>query len=246
MTKFQKYFFLIMAVIWGCIIFLATATWSNSWDDYLKHDWENVQLLDGEGIIFIDAPYRAVDGSNVPVTIGTLTPDFVKLTVIVDENPTPCCATFEFEGIPAQVATNIRINAYTNIRVIGETRMGEHYMTTKFIKSAGGCSAPAIGAESRPRGSMEFEETATNTTVQIWHPNYSGMQFNQLTRTEIPAEYISNLSVVKDGVTVFRYEGLIGIAENTYFKLPFVKDKSIEVYAEDNLGNQFKFNSLGF
>ena len=59
-------------------------------------------------------------------------------------------------------------------------------------------------------------------------------------------EYISNLSVVKDGVTVFRYEGLIGIAENTYFKLPFVKDKSIEVYAEDNLGNQFEFNSLGF
>ncbi len=31
--------------------------------------------------------------------------------------------------------------------------------------------------------------------IQFNHPNYSGLQFNQLTRTEIPADYIDTVVI---------------------------------------------------
>ena len=38
----------------------------------------------------------------------------------------------------------MRINEYTNVRAIAETSDGELYMASRFVKAAGGCSAPAL------------------------------------------------------------------------------------------------------
>lgn len=251
-----KYVWLGIGVIYAMIIALATMTFAKqppethyqegSWEEYIYGEWEDVVLHDGKGILMIDAPYRAMDGSDVPVMIGTDKPGFVKLTLIIDENPTPCCATFEFDSIPAMVETNIRINAYTNIRLIGEDINGDYYMVTKYIKSAGGCSAPVINKSNRIKGSMDIMVYEHKTEVDVYHPNYSGMQFDTLTGAEIPAEYIERLTVLVDGKDVFKYQGTIGIAQDVYFKLPVVPETYIEVYAEDNLGNQFEFHNNGY
>ena len=50
----------------------------------------------------------------------------------------------------------------------------------------------------KEKGSIEVKKPLIKpgiTKFQFWHPNYSGMQFDQLTRTEIPAEYINEVDI---------------------------------------------------
>ena len=52
---------------------------------------------------------------------------------------------------------------------------------------------------------MKFIETSNEKNslnkarFLISHPNYSGLQFNQLTRAEIPAHFINYVKVEQDG-----------------------------------------------
>ena len=194
-----------------------------SWEEWIKDAvfGDDVVIHESQGLIDIQAPYRAVNGGNVPIIISTRSRDIIKYTLIIDENPTPCCAIFEFDNMPAYVETNIRVDAYTHLRVIAEDRFGDMYMETKFIKAAGGCSAPSMIDSGRPKGQIDVNYPYTYpgiTNYQFWHPNYSGLQFSHVTRAEIPAEYIEQVDIQFDGSS-FRYEGTIGIAENVYFNL---------------------------
>ena len=211
-----------------------------SWDEWIKETVFGEEIIeDGSDFIYIEAPYRALNGGNVPIKIYTKSPGIVKYTLIIDENPTPCCAIFEFDNMPAYIETNIRVNAYTYLRVIAEDIFGNKFMSTQFIKSAGGCSAPSIIKTDKEKGSIEVKKPLIKpgiTKFQFWHPNYSGMQFDQLTRAEIPAEYINEVDIHFD-TSSFHYEGTIGIAENVYFGL--ATDHDGDVTATDNLGNQF-------
>jgi sulfur-oxidizing protein SoxY len=213
-----------------------------SWEEWIKEVvFGDEEIQDGSDFIFIEAPYRALNGANVPIKIYTKSPGIVKYTLIVDENPTPCCAIFEFDNMLAYVETNIRVNAYGYLRVIAEDNYGNKFMTTKFIKAAGGCSAPSVLKTDKAKGSIEVKEPLIKpgiTRFQIWHPNYSGMQFDQLTRAEIPAEYIDEVDIHFDDSS-FHYEGTIGIAENVYFGLASNTDGN--VIASDNLDNNFLY-----
>ena len=206
-----------------------------SWNEWIKEPgFVDEEIQDGSEFIFIEAPYRALNGANVPIKIYSRSPGIVKYTLIVDENPTPCCAVFEFDNMPAYVETNIRVNAYGYLRVIAEDNYGNKFMTTRFIKAAGGCSAPSVLKTNKQKGKIEVTESLIKpgvTNFQIWHPNYSGMQFNQLTRTEIPAEYINEVDIHFDNSS-FHYEGTIGIAENVYFGL--ATDGEGDLTAKDN------------
>ena len=213
-----------------------------SWGEWIKETVFGEEIIeDGSDFIHIEAPYRALNGGNVPIKIYTKSPGIVKYTLIIDENPTPCCAIFEFDNMPAYVETNIRVNAYTYLRVIAEDNYGNKFMTTRFIKAAGGCSAPSVLKTNKQKGKIEVTEPLIKpgiTNFQIWHPNYSGMQFDQLTRTEIPAEYINEVDIHFDNSS-FHYEGTIGIAENVYFGL--ATDGEGDLTAKDNLGNNFLY-----
>ena len=211
-----------------------------SWNEWIKETVFNDKEITGDSqFIHIEAPYRAINGGNVPIKIYTDSPGIVKFTLIIDENPTPCCAIFEFDNIPAYVETNIRVNAYTYLRVVAEDIYGNLYMNTEFIKAAGGCSAPSMFVSDKPLGSIELvKKNGEYNKYQFWHPNYSGLQFNQLTRTEIPAEYIDKVEIHFDDAS-FRYEGTIGIAENVYFSL--ATNTEGDVTATANLGNHFSY-----
>ena len=213
-----------------------------SWGEWIKETVFGEEIIeDGSDFIHIEAPYRALNGGNVPIKIYTKSPGIVKYTLIIDENPTPCCAIFEFDNMPAYVETNIRVNAYTYLRVIAEDNYGNKFMSTQFIKAAGGCSAPSIIKTDKVKGSIEVREPLIKpgiTKFQFWHPNYSGMQFNQVTRAEIPAEYIDTVDIHFD-TSSFHYEGTRGIAENVYFGL--ATDGEGDLTAKDNLGNNFLY-----
>ena len=231
----------IKSVILSLIILLfPISVCSDSWKEWLKDDLYEEQFLEQTDDIIIESPYRAIDSGNVPIVITTKSKDLIKFTLIIDENPTPCCATFEFIGLLPYIETNIRVNAYTHLTVVAEDIDGNLYVNRKFIKAAGGCSATPIVDSDVPKNKIDIIDDKLHfdkKKIQFNHPNYSGLQFNQLTRTEIPADYIDSV-VVKTSKGIFSYEGTIGISQNHYFTL-FSGDIEKIIYT-DNLGNNYE------
>ena len=71
------------------------------------------------------------------------------------------------------------------------------------------------------------------------------MQFDQLTRTEIPAEYIDNVQLYVEDKLVWEYNGTIGIAQDVFFMMPIhTEGKHVVVFARDNLGNEFTYDNI--
>tara|TARA_R100001591_G_scaffold51207_2_gene61331 strand:- start:146 stop:913 length:768 start_codon:yes stop_codon:yes gene_type:complete len=246
---FLKWFFRILVVSLIFIWWLASSVYSktNSWDEYLKRDLYGDEFLYYDNSIDIQAPYRALDPAGVEVSLrdsGVGIQHYTKLTLIIDENPTPCCATFEFYDIEPHIITNVRVNAYTHLTLVSENNYGSIRYNKQFIKAAGGCSAPPTNISDKPFGTINLLQSNGWTKIKIWHPNYSGMQFNQLTRAEIPAEYIENVKMWVDGVMVWEYSGTIGIAQDVFFMMPInTNNRNVYIEAVDNLGNIFKYDS---
>ena len=231
----------IKSVILSLIILLfPISVCSDSWKEWLKEDLYGSKKIVQTKDIIIESPYRAIDSGNVPIVITTKSKDLIKFTLIIDENPTPCCATFEFVGLLPYIETNIRVNAYTHLTVVAEDIDGNLYVNRKYIKAAGGCSATPIVDNDVPKDKVDIIDDKLHfdkKKIQFNHPNYSGLQFNQLTRTEIPADYIDSV-VVKTSKGIFSYEGTIGISQNHYFTL-FSGDIEKIIYT-DNLGNNYE------
>ena len=224
------------------ILLFPLSVCSDSWNEWLKNNLYGSQKIVQTKDIIIDSPYRAIDSGDVPIVITTKSKDLIKFTLIIDENPTPCCATFEFVGLLPYIETNIRVNAYTHLTVVAEDIDGNLYVNRKYIKAAGGCSATPIVNSDIPKDRVDIIDDKLHfdkKKIQFNHPNYSGLQFDQLTRTEIPADYIDSV-VVKTSKGIFSYEGTIGISQNHYFTL-FSGDIEKIVYT-DNLGNNYEEN----
>ena len=98
----------------------------------------------------LDAPYRADDAAIVPITVKLPASlgDVKSLTLVVDKNPAPMAASFTFGPAAGtgdrSIATRLRFDNYSNLRAIVEKADGTLLMVTKFVKAAGGCSAPAL------------------------------------------------------------------------------------------------------
>ena len=102
-----------------------------------------------DDVLMLDAPARAEDAAIVPIAIKTrfaqsATRYIDKLWLVIDHNPSPISAVFTFtpQSGRADIETRVRVDEYTHIRAIAETNDGKLYMTTKFVKASGGCSAP--------------------------------------------------------------------------------------------------------
>ena len=244
---FLKWFFRILVVSLIFIFWLASSVYSSSWDDYLKQEVVGDKTVWYDNSILLQTPYRALDPAGVEISIYDRAPgitDYTKLTLVIDENPTPCCATFEFWNIVPHIMTNIRVNAYTDIRVISENNYDALRYNKQYIKAAGGCSAPPVLTSDKPFGTINLIQSNGWTKIKIWHPNFSGMQFNQLTRSEIPAEYINKVQMWVDDKLVWEYNGTIGIAQDVFFMMPiYTEGKHVRVYAKDNLGNEFEYDN---
>ena len=125
---FLKWFFYVLVGSLILTFWLASSVYSNSWDNYIKKEVVGDRTVWYDNSILIQAPYRALDPAGVEISIYDRGPgisEYTKLTLVIDENPTPCCATFEFWEMVPHIMTNIRVNAYTDLRVISENEFDE-------------------------------------------------------------------------------------------------------------------------
>lgn len=202
-----------------------------AWSDIRASLYDRREIHDGAGVIALETPYRALDAATVPITITSRIPQSEKryiktLTLIIDENPAPVVGTFRFfpdNGV-ASLSTRVRVNAYTNIRAIAETSDGELYMAANYVKASGGCSAPAGKdhelAMSR-LGQMKLKQIGqwragepAETQFMVSHPNYSGMQTDQVSHLWIPSHFVRSIELSLAGKPILSVESDISMSEN--------------------------------
>ncbi|HEX7055383.1 MAG TPA: thiosulfate oxidation carrier protein SoxY [Burkholderiales bacterium] len=90
--------------------------------------------------LLLEAPEIAENGAVVPITITSNIPGTRSLAVVVDNNPFPLVAKFDFlEGALPFVKVNVKMGETSDVRAIAEAN-GRHYSATKNIKvTIGGC-----------------------------------------------------------------------------------------------------------
>ncbi len=231
---------------------------SETWEDLRHNIIGDVAIADGKAMFEVDAPYRAHDAATVPVIIRQIDPDVTieRATVVIDENPAPMAGDFTFgPGMaPLNMEVRVRVDQYSNVRVVAETPDGAHYMDGRFVKASGGCSAPATkDAELalKTMGQMRlkhFEPAVQMSTprreaqIMIRHPNYSGLQRDQVTHLFIEAHFIDTLDVYQGDELLFRMEGGISISENPVFRFEYNDNGApdLRIRAEDTEGNVFE------
>jgi sulfur-oxidizing protein SoxY len=95
---------------------------------------------ESSGGIVIEAPQIAENGAVVPIEITSNIPGTTSLAVLVEKNPYPLVARFDFkEGALPFVKINAKMGETSDVRVVA-TAGGKHYQATKEIKvTIGGC-----------------------------------------------------------------------------------------------------------
>jgi len=170
------------------------------------------------GWVNVDAPVRAMDAALVPVTVTVAQDHPIRgIYLVVDENPSPVAAHVVF-GPAADTRTltfRIRVDQYTNLHVVAEAPDGTLVSTARFIKAAGGCSAP--GGETpeialKSAGQMKLRLHDMQAELLVRHPNFNGMQMDQVTRLYTPARYINSLDIAYNGVRVLHLDSDISLA----------------------------------
>jgi len=225
------------------------------WKDLETAMFADRKVADGGKFISIEAPDRAMDAALVPVAvkIGGKVP--VKgLYVVVDDNPSPLAAHFTFgpAADPREVKIRVRLEQYTFIHAVAEGADGKLYQTAKFVKAAGGCSAPATMNDQealKDLGAMKLQTLATfvpgksmEVQLHIKHPNFNGMQMDPVNRWYKPARFINEAEVSYAGQQVFHFEGGISMSSDPAITFGFKpKDRGeLTVVAQDNKETVFE------
>ncbi|WP_323009672.1 quinoprotein dehydrogenase-associated SoxYZ-like carrier [Paracoccus sp. (in: a-proteobacteria)] len=219
--------------------------------------WEDMRLavigVDEEppvdpAIFDLDAPPRADNPALVPVRITQPAgaPAIRSLALVVDGNPAPVAAEFTFGEalMPLDFEVRVRVDTYSDLRAIATLADGRKVMAGRFVKASGGCAAPAGKSMDEVRatmGEMRYrtadEDGRRIGTLMIRHPNFSGLQRDQLTLLTIPAEFIQTLEVKQGETPLFTMEAGISISEDPVFRFAHAPgDGPVTVHAEDTDG----------
>ena len=219
-------------------------------------------------VVSLDVPVRAEDAAIVPISIKTrlvqAAPRHIdKLYLIIDNNPSPISAIFQFTPLSgrADIETRVRIDEYTHVRVIAETSDGQLHMTTRFVKAAGGCSAPSgkdAQAALATLGRMKFriEDEAPGrpaghqaggqpvlAQLMISHPNNSGLAMDQVSRLFTPPHFVRQVRITYGGQLVMSADVDFSISENPNFRFYFLPRGDAELKAEVVDSNDLHFES---
>ncbi|MBP1848800.1 quinoprotein dehydrogenase-associated SoxYZ-like carrier [Rhizobium halophytocola] len=228
-------------------------TTSDTWNEIKADLIGTAEPKSAESFLTIGLPYRAEDAATVPLTLNEAPghADAIRaVKLIIDENPSPLAADIRFGAamLPLKFETRIRVNQYSNVRAVVSTTAGE-YMTGRFVKASGGCSAPATKDPETAKAGMGemklrvFDSAGPRRDVQLMirHPNYSGLQRDQITHLFIGAQFIHTLEVRQGKDLLFAIDGGISISENPAFRFSFHDNgaPSLSVHAVDTDGNVF-------
>ena len=219
-------------------------TWNSIKGDIVK----DRPVLDGSGLVVLDAPRRAEDSAIVPIgmRVNFAADDkrtLQSLTLVIDENPAPVAGTFTFgphSGVTS-ISTRVRVNSYSYVRVIAELSDGKLYGVKAFVKASGGCSAPASSNADATRsliGQMKFRsfrsesEALPEAQLMLRHPQNSGLQMDQLTRLYVPPYFIENLKIWQGDELVMEMDGGIAISEDPNIRFNYRPNGASKFRAE--------------
>ena len=190
-------------------------------------------------LVTIEAPARADDAAIVPMALRTRLPvgdarQVSKLYLIIDNNPSPIAAVFDFArgSGQADIETRVRVDEYTHVRAIAELSDGSLVMATHFIKASGGCSAPpgkdpqaALANLGKMRLRVDGEVRRGQPVLaqlMISHPNHSGLAMDQSTRQYTPAHFVRRVVISYAGAPVLSADLDFAISENPNLRFHFV------------------------
>lgn len=215
-------------------------------------------------VLTLETPVRAEDAAIVPIAIRTRfaqTPArYVdKVYLIIDNNPSPISAVFSFtpDSGRADIETRVRVDEYTHVRAIAELNDGSLYMTTRWVKASGGCSAPPgkdQAAALASLGRMKFQVVGAVQPNQpvlaqlmISHPNNSGLAMDQASRQYTPAHFVRTINITYGGKPVMSADVDFSISENPNLRFYFLPKGDGELKAEVVDSNDLRFDgSLKF
>lgn len=218
------------------------------WKDIAQYLFGDRKIEPTDALIKLDAPKRAQDAALVPITLIMPEKDQVKsVYLVIDDNPSPFAAKFTFgpAADPASVQLRVRVDNYTNVHAVAETKDGKLYETAAFVKASGGCSAPVAASDEKAMAGMgemrlKFTEGATpdqpvEATLMVRHPNFNGMQKNPITQYFTPPRYINRVSVSTGDSNIFDLEADISLATNPVITFSFVPSGTgpVKVVASD-------------
>ena len=212
----------------------------------------------GDRVVALETPKRAEDAAIVPLAIRAQFPQtrdryIEKIWLIIDNNPSPIAAVFQFtlESGRADIETRVRIEEYTYVRAVALTNDGKLYMAANYVKAAGGCSAPAgkdaLAAKAN-LGKMRLRVGETLASGQpalaqlmVSHPNDSGLAMDQVTRSYATPHFVRRVEVRYDGRLVMNADVDFSISENPNFRFYFVPNGAGELNARviDNQDLEF-------
>ena len=228
------------------------------WQDIQKSIFDGKTAQTDDAAVKLDAPVRAQDASLVPITVSLADPKNVAgLYLVIDDNPSPVAAHFTFgpDADPKEVKLRVRVNTYTDIHAVAVMKDGSLKQTTKFVKASGGCSAPmGMSDEEAMKGIGDMRlklagdvaaDKPVDATLMIRHPNFNGMQMNQVTRQYTPARYIQSIDVSYGSKKVFDMDSDISLASNpviTFDLLPSAAKGELKVDVKDSANGQWSRN----
>ena len=220
------------------------------WNNTLKNQYFSGKTIEeSNAIIELETPVRAEDPALVPLKINTKIKQtdgnyIKKILVLVDKNPFPFVGEFEFTPLSgkADLAMRIRVNTYSYVRAIAEMNDGKLYMSKKFVKASGGCSAPVgadLDAAMQRLGKMKFRlddgvkpKEPTLAQLLISHPNLSGMQMDQVTRFIKKSHFVKQMQISFNNQPILTAKTDIAISSDPNFRFYFVPETSGTLKAE--------------
>ena len=235
----------------------------NLWPILKEQAFGERPIAEEDGMVVLETPAKVEDAALVPLTVRV--PPSVKgnlksLTLFIDKNPDPKVAKLTFgpaagTGGERSFSTRVRVDNFSHVRAVLETADGSLHMTTKFLSAAGGCAAmqakdPDADTAGMGRTIVRTFSPALQSNpiwsgqVMIKHPNHNGMQLNINTAKFIPAQFVKEMTVKRDGELVFKLDATFSISTNPNFRFTFGRgeDNNLDVTLVDTDG--IVFNGL--
>jgi sulfur-oxidizing protein SoxY len=191
---------------------------------------------DNRDIIRVYLNLRADDAATVPVMVRALVDqteqDYIKsIYLIVERNPSPAAGVFHFTPASgrAQVETRLRFEDFSFVRAVAEMNDGRLYMSQRWVKAAGGCSAPSskFRVPEALLGKMKLrfdDDTLTYNRpnlvqLMIRHPNESALA-SDFDPDKVP-QFVRSVKVTYDGKPVMEAQVDFSLSENPNFRFYF-------------------------
>jgi len=210
---------------------------------------------DTQDVIRVYLNVRADDASTVPVVvkaqIDQTEKEYIKsIYVIVERNPSPIAGVFHFTpgSGRAQVETRLRFEDYSFVRAVAEMNDGRLYMSQRWVKAAGGCSAPngkKLSESLLGKMKLRFDDDMITyhkpnlVQLLIRHPNESPLAAN-FVEGQVP-QFVRSVKVTFDGKPVMNAEVDFSLSDNPNFRFFFTPEEKgeLKIEVEDTHDRKF-------